>query len=366
MIDINYLKQNKLIIFECISGSKSYNLNTPESDTDIKGVFILPEEEFYKIDYIPQISNSSNDIVYYELKRFIELLYKNNPNVLEMIYTSKEFIRIEHSLFEKIRNFSFLTKKSIDSFSGYAITQVKRSKGLKKKIFNPLPEEKKTLLEYCFITKEKMSINLLYWLKEHKLKQKYCGLVKIPHMYNLYGLYYDYSADKTNGKISLGFNGIIKDKNSCDVCLSSIPKDIKLITYLYYNSNEYSKYCNEYKEYWEWKKNRNEVRYENTIKHKKNYDAKNMMHTFRLLEIAFEIAKYNKIIVKRHDREFLLTIRSGNFTYDELMEIINQKINLIEEFYINSKLPESLPLTKINNLLVNIRQEFYKNNMYTY
>lgn len=36
---IEDLKKNDLIILECISGSRAYGLETPTSDTDIKGVF---------------------------------------------------------------------------------------------------------------------------------------------------------------------------------------------------------------------------------------------------------------------------------------------------------------------------------------
>ena len=71
---IEDLKQQKLIILECISGSRAYGLDTAASDTDIKGVFILPKKDFYGLEYIPQVSNATNDIVYYELGRYLELL----------------------------------------------------------------------------------------------------------------------------------------------------------------------------------------------------------------------------------------------------------------------------------------------------
>ena len=41
---IDELRNRGLIIYECISGSKAYGLDIPESDTDIKGVFIIPTE----------------------------------------------------------------------------------------------------------------------------------------------------------------------------------------------------------------------------------------------------------------------------------------------------------------------------------
>jgi len=46
MINIDYLRKNKCLLFECISGSRAYGLDTPESDTDIKCVFVLPNKLF--------------------------------------------------------------------------------------------------------------------------------------------------------------------------------------------------------------------------------------------------------------------------------------------------------------------------------
>lgn len=87
---IEELKEKQLILLECISGSKAYGLDTPESDTDIKGIFFLPKEAFFGLYYIDQVSNESNDIIYYELGRFIELLSKNNPNILELLNTPED------------------------------------------------------------------------------------------------------------------------------------------------------------------------------------------------------------------------------------------------------------------------------------
>ena len=88
---IKDLKSQNLILFEVISGSKSFGLNTPSSDTDIKGVYYLPKAQFYGLQYLPQISNETNDEVYYELGRFVELLLKNNPNIFLIINAVHSF-----------------------------------------------------------------------------------------------------------------------------------------------------------------------------------------------------------------------------------------------------------------------------------
>ena len=67
------------MVFEVITGSKAYGLDTAKSDTDIRGVFVLPKDMFYGLEYTEQVNNETNDIVYYELKRFMQLLAKEQP-----------------------------------------------------------------------------------------------------------------------------------------------------------------------------------------------------------------------------------------------------------------------------------------------
>lgn len=347
------LKARNLLLFECISGSRAYGLDTPQSDTDIRGVFFLPKNDFFGLEYTPQLNNQSNDITYYELKRFVELLAKNNPNMLELLFMPKDCILYQHSLFEKFQKINFLSKLCKETFAGYALTQVKKARGLNKKILNPLPEKRKTILEFCHVTQQNGSIALTTWLENHQFKQENCGLANISNMRDIYALFYD-----TSGQ--LGFKGVFQNENSNDVSLSHIPKGELPLTYLSFNKDGYSFYCKEYLLYWDWVGKRNEVRYENTLSHGKNYDAKNLMHTFRLLAMAEEIAKEGKINVRRPDRDFLLKIRSGVFQYDDLLQIAEEKIDKLEELFAQSNLPEMPNVQEINAFLVEMREEILK------
>src|SRR5690606_25500286 len=97
----------------------------------------------------------------------------------------------------------------------------------------------------------------------------------------------------------------------------------------------------EYREYWEWVEKRNEARYASTVQHGRNYDAKNLMHTFRLLEMAEEIAKHGTLTVRRPNRDFLLSIRRGDFAYEDLVERAEKRIAEIDQLFEQSHLPES-------------------------
>ena len=40
---------NKNLIYKTIVGSKAYGIDTPESDTDIKGITIAPKEYYFLV-----------------------------------------------------------------------------------------------------------------------------------------------------------------------------------------------------------------------------------------------------------------------------------------------------------------------------
>lgn len=347
---IEYLKDKGLIILECISGSKAYGLDTPSSDTDIKGVFLLPKKYFYGLNYIPQISNPSNDIVYYELGRFLELLALNNPNILELLSTPEAATIYKHPYLNQIEQSFILSKLCKNTFGKFALSQIKKARGLKKKIVNPVGKIRKSVLAFCHINYNNGALPLLKYLAIKNWKQENCGLVNIPYMKNVYGLYYN---------PSINYKGIIKSDDANEVCLSSIPKGEQQAALLYFNKDGYSTYCKEYREYWDWVEKRNESRYENTKSHGKNYDAKNMMHTFRLLEMAIEIAREGEINVYRKDRDFLLKIKKGDFEYDTLIKMASEKQMEMERAFKQSGLPVKPEIEKINTLAFQLRDRFY-------
>ncbi|WP_299272138.1 nucleotidyltransferase domain-containing protein [uncultured Psychroserpens sp.] len=348
---IEDLKTSGAIIFESISGSKAYGLDTAASDTDIRGVFILPKNLFYGLNYIGQVNNETNDIAYYELNKFVELLSKNNPNILELLNVPDECILYKHPIFDSIEKKDFLSKLCKNTFANYAFTQIKKARGLNKKIVNPIDKERKTVEDFCYIRADKQSIPFKDFIKNNNLKAEHCGLVNLPHMKDCYNLFYHEN---------LNYNGIAR-VNANEVCLSSVPKPEQPIAVLYFNVDGYSAYCKTYKEYWNWVDIRNEERYKNNISHSKNYDAKNMMHTFRLLHMAKEIGLDGSINVKRLDRDFLLSVKNAEFEYDDLVNKAEHMKSELDDIYKSSNLMERPNMAHINTLLASIRTEFYNN-----
>ncbi len=351
MLTIDWIRDNGLLVFEVITGSKAYGLDTATSDTDIRGVFVLPKKLFYSLEYTVQVSNESNDIVYYELKRFMDLLSKNNPNILEMLSSPENCVLQKDILMEWINPGLFLSKLCEKTFANYAFTQIKKAYGLEKKIVNPVEQERKSVLDFCYVYEGNEAIPFKTFLATNGFTPEKMGLAAIVHLKGCYNIYY---SDE------YPYSGVIRKGEANDVCVSSIPKGETPVGMLYFNKDGYSIYCKKYKEYWEWVANRNEERYKTTMAHGKNYDAKNMMHVFRLLTMAREIATEGKINVRRKDRDFLLSIKEGKFEYDELLEKAEALKSELPSLYANADLPDEPDVKAINKLLIEMREDYYR------
>ena len=348
--ELNVNKEH--LLFKCISGSQAYGLALPHSDTDLKGVFILPKSEFYGLTYTDQINNDTNDQMYYEVKKFIDLLLKNNPNILELLSTPEDCILHKHPAMDLIRPDLFLSKLCNQTFGQYAFAQIKKARGLNKKILNPIDQKRKIIADFCYIIQGQQSVSLTSWLERNQFHQEDCGLVRIDHIRDTFALFHQ---SQTESKM----NGIYTNEKSDEVSLSSIPEGLEPVSILHFNKDGYSVYCREYRQYWEWVNQRNEERYENTTNHGKNYDSKNMMHVFRLLNMAEEIARYKQINVRRTEREWLLKIRKGEFAYEDLLRKAEEKMHIIDEAFHSSDLPEMPDMVRGESILIEIRETFY-------
>lgn len=85
------------------------------------------------------------------------------------------------------------------------------------------------------------------------------------------------------------------------------------------------------------------------------YDTKNAMTLIRLLRNGQELLTHRTLTVFRDkDREFLLDIKKGKYSMDEIQKLADEEFAKNEEAYKKSTLPEENSRTKINELLVDI------------
>ena len=341
----------KNIIFKAIVGSQAYGTNIPGvSDEDHKGIFCQSTDELVSFKYVPQIE-VTKDEVYFELRRFLELLSVANPTALELLYSPSSCILESHPamqlLFENRER--FLTKRCLNTFGAYVKAQITKATGLQKKVnWDKEKITRKTPLDFVYIHQDGKVFNIQPWLEERNMNVEQCGLISLNHFKDCYALYYDESG-------LLGYRGIASD-NSNSMRLSCVPKGEKAIDTVFFNKEEYSKHCRDFREYEDWLKKRNVNRYVETKAHGQTIDAKNMLHCRRILDMCIEIAMEKKINVKRPNADFLLSIRRGELDLKDLAEKALEDVKNLDELYANSGLPDDVDKEFVNDLLIKMRR----------
>jgi predicted nucleotidyltransferase len=393
------------LLYEYIRGSHLYGLNNEDSDIDTSAVYIATHDSLLGIgvDYKAQTSDSRHDNTWFEIGELMRLLLKSNPTVLESLFVPEDKMIMKPSpiladLFAN-RN-EFISKQCFMPFIGYAIQQIKKARGLNKKIVNPV-YERLTPFDFAYTFYKQGSTKISDWLENRGLDKDCCGLVHVPNMHDTNGVYYDWGAhfekygiktleDFQKRELDYDFavsfyklhdveeceefleaNWFEKNKevkhyrgmcleNSTDMRGSSVSKGERPLCHMVYNESGFQDHCKKYKEYKEWEKNRNPKRYESNLD--KNYDAKNIMHCTRLMHMGYEIATGQGIILDRNvagDRDFLMKIRNHGFEYDELMEIVEADKERLDKAIAESTIKEKIDVNFVNDLLINIRKKAY-------
>jgi len=345
-LTLKRVKEHDLLLFQSIAGSRAYGTNHAGSDTDYRGVFAAPQRVLFGLEEQLQVQDERGDDVYYELEKFIGMLVKNNPNMMELLYMPSDCVLHRHPVFDLIKPEVFLSKKCELSFANYAVGQVKKARGLNKKIVNPEPEQRKSLVDFCYVLEGQGSVLLTDWLDERGIASRDVGIVSAQHAPNLYSMYHDDGVQ---------YRGIFSPKAQDEIICSSVEIEAKPIGWMSCNYDAYKKHCKSHREYWDWVKHRNVDRYQTS--NDVGYDAKNMMHTLRLLDVAEEIASEGLIRVRRPNREFLMQVREGKMEYEELLVLAEEKMSLVREAYAKSSLPDEPDYDMANELLQEMRAQ---------
>jgi hypothetical protein len=121
---------------------------------------------------------------------------------------------------------------------------------------------------------------------------------------------------------------------------------------MFRKERDYRKAVSEYKNYNKWKATRNKTRYE--MEEKFQMDCKHVMHLVRLYLQCEQLLKTGKLVVFRDDAEFLLSIRNGAWTYEQIIEFADKKDKELELLYKSSFLPKEPDRKLINNTIIDI------------
>lgn len=349
------------ILLRVTSGSHAYGLATQGSDRDERGVFALPAADYLSLsEPVEHLQDERGDAVYYGLRKFLALATAANPSALELLFTPADCILQEAEAWAAVHEARdrFVTTRCLDSHVGYARAQIQRARGQNKWINNPQPETQPRREDYCYVilgpwpgAPQGASMPLRPRPLADAgidLREFHCAALEhVPRTFRLYHY----------GK---GAKGVFRDGNL--VC-ESIPREHEathLRGLLVYDQPGFEQALRDHGHYWQWRKLRNEARWRTQEAGEIDYDAKNMMHTFRLLMAAEAIVTEGRPRVRLHgaDRAFLLQVRAGAFAWQELVERAEAKVADLVALVDASPLPAAPDAAFVDQLLRTVTQSW--------
>lgn len=349
---LSWMQDNTVLLVR--HGSHAYGTNVATSDEDFKGVAIPTKKYFlgtmHRFEQA-ELKAPDPDAVIYDIRKFFNLAAECNPNIIEVLHTDPSDHFLVTPIGQQILDHKddFLSKKIKFTFMGYSVAQLKRIKTHKRWIMNPpkSPPTRKDmgLPEQTLIPQDQL-------MAANAEVQKELDRFQFDFMEGL----------EESQKISI--RGTVNEmlaelKITTDQHWMAAARKIGLddnFIHLMQLEREYAGAKREWDQYQNWKKTRNPAR--SALEEKYGYDTKHAYHLVRLIRMCREILLTGKVLVKRPDREELLTIRNGAWSYEQLIEFAEREEKELNELYLTSTaLPKFPDKEKLDLLCIRLVEE---------
>ena len=317
-----HLEEN--IILLGLGGSYAYGTNTESSDIDCRGVALNSKKEILLGNGFEQVENKETDTVIYSFTKIVNLLSNCNPNVIEILGLKPEhYLYISPIGKELLENKKmFLSKKAVNSFGGYANSQLRR---LDNKAVRLVGQEQRE--RHILNSINNASVNF----KER---------------------YFQYPNDAIKLYI---------DKSDSEDLDSEIYMDVKLTKYpLRDYKAMWSEMNNVVKDYSKIGK-----RNKHAIEHGKL--GKHMMHLIRLYMMCLDILENKEIVTYREkEHDLLMSIRNGDYLdnnrqpipeFFEMVDDFEKKMEYAKE---NTDLPDKPNYKAIQEFVMSVNERIVK------
>lgn len=316
------------IINDCVVlmpyGSTLYGTATKNSDKDCISVYmpkyydILTCKPIHAINKTTGNNDTKNnkddiDVTIYSLHKFIELASKGETVAMDMLHAPNSLITYQNSLWRLIiGNRTMFYTKQIKSYMGYI---------------------KKQTYKYC--------------LKGDRLKELESAISFLS----------DYPKNKKLSdvwnQLPLGeYNKFIKinDDELYQVCNLKYNKNCKIETALSSLSKRYSQYGNR----------------AHTAMSNDGIDWKALSHAVRYSIQLIDLYNdgFMTLPLKLNDRNLVFDIKTGNKSYDSVIDILENNVELINDLSDKSTFPEFINTEFWDSFLEYVCVEYYKNNNY--
>lgn len=311
--------QQEREIVRMVSGSRVYGTTTPDSDTDIKYVFVpsvydiimqrAPNQHQTKTNNKVNQKNTKDDIDIegFSLQFFLNLVARGQTLAIEMLFTPEEFIIHKTPTWEFIiGNRNKLVTSKLSSFVGYCRTQ---------------------FAKYCLKSERLKAVNdvvdfLSGCNQKQKIEDVICQIQELTIIHK-------------------GIVIVDTQKSVLIVCDRQAQFGLKIDSALAIYKKVQQTYG------------------DRSIASMKNNstDLKALYHAVRLAKEAEELISTGFLTFPRPDADLLLKIRKGEVSIDEASELIDDSLTKIEKASENACLPSEPNINFINDFVFNTHLE---------
>jgi predicted nucleotidyltransferase len=279
----------------------------------------------------------------------IELLFVDPSDVL-MANELGELVRTKRDL--------FLSAKAKHTFTGYAISQLKRINTHRRWLINPpklkpnrsdfgLPESSIITSEQRGAAESLVNSQIREWLGQ----DSDLGQTEL-------SIFHERLTDFIS-RILSSKELILELKDEKELIrtarIAAMEKIGMAKNYIaiLQTEKEYRDQLQEWNQYQQWKENRNPARAE--LEAKYGYDTKHGMQLVRLLVAGKEILMKGTFTVKSAETEMLLKVKRGEWSYDEIIKYLKSIDKELQDIYDNKKyvVPHKPDMNALNELCMN-------------
>lgn len=361
-----------------LTGSHAYGTATATSDIDVRGWCVPPKRYrsgfllgFEQADSPTQIepfrepiadflwthslehkaedlrAGEALDGAVYDVRKFVKLAADANPNVLDILFSPPEtwIVAGEHGKRLYDNRKLFLSRKCLHTFSGYAHAQIARIQRHRRWLLNP-PTKQPERKDFDLPPDQPMSKDQMgaVWAKVKARIDSWeidfgdvSEATKIHVQAKLEKTLTDWYIAGDDGKFKAAGSLLGFDTNF----LAVMEKE-----------RQYKRAMEEWDHFKKWERDRNAGRADLERKH--HYDTKHGGHLVRLLQACREILTTGDYSVRRPNREELLGIRNGAWSYERLMEWATQEESELHAVARSSPLPHGPDRVAIDTILCQI------------
>jgi len=321
------------IVFVTVSGSRLYGTDNANSDTDYKGIFIpsaqsvLLKHDPKSISYSSGEKNSKNeaddiDITLHSVYEFFNHLMKSETGSIDLLFSMfSDKIVFEDEYFTSLvkEHYMSFMNKNMKSFIGYALGQTKKF-GIKGARFEELTRFVEFLKELNNTGDEKLKT--LFPVFEKFFKEQNFNFIKM-----------------TKAPGPKGARGV-----------SEIEEYVSVLGKLFHENMSIEYFQD--KIYSLFKQFGNRTRSTALTEDKVDYKA--LSHALRVASEVEELLETNFIKFPLKDAEFLREVKEGKHNYEEVVSMVEDKLEKVDELLLSTDLPEKANIKKIEELLIEL------------